>query len=151
MNTENRYAARVMLVLFILGAPIYVVSGKKSVLSNLNHSQRGELSRAEIKQRLEQVAEEEIRRGNAELTADARGHLNDMLAGAAARVFALADVSQSQRERLERAEQSTQRLVRAAIGIARNFGSINRNNQKLIVTEDHFVRAWRICPLYPFC
>ena len=154
MGINGRYITSVMLVLFLSGALAHAAPGMLPALGSVASvdSPFRDLSRKEIKKTLQQVAEKALHNGNGKLTASGRDHLNDMLAGAAARVFAVPAPSNSQSQRLELAEEGTRRLINTALGIARNLqGNTPQGNRKLEVNEDVLVRAWRICPLYPFC
>ena len=152
MSAKKRCIAVVILVSFVCGVLVYVVSAGTSSSRSINPSnfRQRELSRSEIKERLKQVAQEGLRKGNARLTSDGRNLLNDMLSGAAARVFAVPDASPIQQERLAKAEESTRVLIRRTLELAPKPPK-NTGNQKLIITENVIKEAWDICPIYPFC
>jgi hypothetical protein len=153
MDDIRQSIAAITLVLIFAVFPVYAGTDKPSSSDSLTVGgfQQRELSRSAIKKALQQVAQEELRHGNGKTTGEGRDLLNDMLAGAAARVFAVPDVSPSQQVRLEKAEQSTRKLIQTALNNANSPKDTKGRDQKVKVTEDAIREAWKLCPFYPFC
>ncbi len=96
----------------------------------------------EIKKRLKRVADAGLREGRGELTSAGKQMLKDTIAGGAAKIF----IQQDSEEKVKEAEANMRKLVARLLELG-----TKKTNGKIRIDEDTFVKAWKICPLYPFC